>query len=559
MKKALAIAVLLVLAVAAALAPAAEAKTAFTDVSIGKVALAPLPHGRSALLVRVAYPISLLGRRLGIEVFVDSPAGAPQRLFGRQVALSGGLQRTPERRGRFRFIHQVVLDAAQTKIAREAGRVGVRADGSLDVDHDGVPELSATGQDTRPLGGSGAPACATVPLLRSYYSHRVSTKLPVCTTPIKWRVKQGPEHGTVRIRDGWLRYVPAAKYRGTDTLELAGSPVGGAGASAAPIPEPVVVKVGSAAHAVVRAMGDSVTAGFGYYEEGASMPFTSLYECKPGGIYNDACSSNSSVRKNTAEKVVYSPDYGLANDVSWAAQWANEHGITNYKNFAITGSEPVDWAPGGRLYAATRQIEGERPEYILMTIGANPLLSEMLFGVDNMGCAIWSDFFEKYDLCIEEAFAEVKLRLRLAALYKELLSRTGATIFLMQYPVTIPSTALAYTSTQIAEMGRLLNREIASVAGSLNPTRLQVVAPEHFNVGLDISPVYPAKYKCRLGYYVDGPSVQTTATQDELEIHPSFCSGPRPPGPEWVISGDTGIHPSATGYSHMASQVPAPE
>lgn len=26
----------------------------------------------------------------------------------------------------------------------------------------------------------------------------------------------------------------------------------------------------------------------------------------------------------------------------------------------------------------------------------------------------------------------------------------------------------------------------------------------------------------------------------------------------WVISGDTGIHPSTVGYAQMASQVPAP-
>jgi hypothetical protein len=40
--------------------------------------------------------------------------------------------------------------------------------------------------------------------------------------------------------------------------------------------------------------------------------------------------------------------------------------------------------------------------------------------------------------------------------------------------------------------------------------------------------------------------------------HPlSFCSGPAK-GPPWVISGDTGIHPSAAGYAHMAARVPAP-
>jgi hypothetical protein len=177
-----------------------------------------------------------------------------------------------------------------------------------------------------------------------------------------------------------------------------------------------------------------------------------------------------------------------------------------------------------------------------------------------MGCAIYADLFGRYDECIERAFAEVKLRKYLGSLYGDLVAKTSATIYLMQYHLAIPSTALAYTAFQIAEMGRLLNREIASVAAEVNPRRLQVVAPPHFNVGIDISPVYPSRYSCsRLGYRVDGPSVQIAATQGELLLaHPlSFCEGPSA-GPPWVISGDTGIHPSATGYTQMASQVPAP-
>ncbi|MFL5834806.1 MAG: M1 family metallopeptidase [Solirubrobacterales bacterium] len=47
--------------------------------------------------------------------------------------------------------------------------------------------------------------------------------------------------------------------------------------------------------------------------------------------------------------------------------------------------------------------------------------------------------------------------------------------------------------------------------------------------------------------------------QDELEGHAlSFCPGPAGGGKPWVINGDTGIHPSAAGYTQMASQVPAP-
>jgi hypothetical protein len=113
-------------------------------------------------------------------------------------------------------------------------------------------------------------------------------------------------------------------------------------------------------------------------------------------------------------------------------------------------------------------------------------------------------------------------------------------------------------------MDELLNREIAAVAAAVNPRRLQVVAPPHFNVGIDISPVYPSDFSCsELSYEVDGPSVQSIPTQTELKIlHPlSFCAGSTGDTSfyyPWVISADTGIHPSTVGYAQMASQVPAP-
>jgi hypothetical protein len=185
----------------------------------------------------------------------------------------------------------------------------------------------------------------------------------------------------------------------------------------------------------------------------------------------------------------------------------------------------------------------------------------MLFGIDHMGCAIYAQIFGNYRECIEEAFAEVKLHENLKRLYTDLVEHTSATVYLMQYHLSVPSIALAYSATQIAEMGKLLNQEIAAVAAEVNPQRLQVVTPPHFNVGIDVSPVYPSHFSCsRLGYKVDGPSVQSTPTQTELKVlHPlSFCKGPEGSGPPWVISGDTGIHPSAAGYAQMASQVPPP-
>jgi lysophospholipase L1-like esterase len=328
------------------------------------------------------------------------------------------------------------------------------------------------------------------------------------------------------------------------------------------IAAPVQIKVLPRADTSVRALGDSVTAGFGYYDDGSPMPFTSLFSCKPGErSYDDACSSNSLNRDDEEAAVEYAPDYGLSNNVSWAAQWSNEHGVTDYANFAVSGSEPADWSPGGQLYDTTKRIEAEDPDYIVMTIGANPLLSQMLFGIDEMGCAIWSDVFGEYRECIEEAFAKVSLAANLKALYTELVDNTRATIYLMQYPLSVPSTALAYSATQIAMTGQLLNDRIASVAAEVSTARLHPIAPPHFNVGLDISPVFPSEYSCsELGFEVDGRSVQSDPTQDELFLaHPlSFCSGPAK-DPPWVIGGDTGIHPSAAGYAQMASRLPAPE
>jgi lysophospholipase L1-like esterase len=313
---------------------------------------------------------------------------------------------------------------------------------------------------------------------------------------------------------------------------------------------------------VVRAMGDSVTAGFGFYGNGSAMGLLELYECKPfGEILDDACSSNSTATATGLKEVPYVSDYGLSNNVSWAAQWANEYGVTNYKNYAISGSEPINWAPGGSLYPTTQRIEAEDPDYILMTIGANPILADTLFGVGSNACALESDIFGGYSECVTEAFESVHLRAELKRLYTDLVQKTNATIYLMQYHLSIPSSALAYSVTQIAEMAKMMNETIASVASEVSPARLKVVAPPHFNVGVSLEPVYPSSHTCSyFEYGVDGPSVQATPTQDELEVsHPlSFCEGPQGGGEPWVISADTGIHPSPAGYHQMASQVPPP-
>ncbi|HEY2715935.1 MAG TPA: SGNH/GDSL hydrolase family protein [Solirubrobacterales bacterium] len=557
-------------------APGAGAQTARqprppAQLRIGHVTLsAPTPAGGAALLVPVHYPIQYSGRVVPLSVRFSEPGG---RFVGSLVLherIGAGLVRIGDRRRRFTFVHRVGLSPALARALRGGGlEVRIRAGGGLDVNEDGVPELTRRDQ-TPVLAPLQAPGngrlCSSVPRLRIAPGKAVSVPLPACTSAVRWRIAHSPASGRAKIRNGRLVYRAPKSFRGATGLVLRGRPQGVGAISAAGggagVPAPVQIFVGPPAGIVVRAMGDSVTAGFGYYGNGEEWPFLALPECRPAGPpYNDACSSNSEVSSDKSKLFEYAADYGLANNVSWAAQWANEYGVTNYENLAISGSEPSEWAPGGVLHEKTAQIESEDPDYILMTIGANPLLSEVLFGTNNWGCAIYTDFFGEFRECIERAFAKVDLQANLRKLYTDLVEHTRATIYLMQYPLTVPSVAIAYTATQIAEMGQLLDAEIAKVAGEVSPTRLRVIAPPHFNVGIDVSPVYPSNYSCsRLGFEVDGPSVQSDPTEDELEIlHPfSFCAGPVPPGPPWVISGDTGIHPSAAGYTQMASQVPAP-
>ncbi|HYC80626.1 MAG TPA: SGNH/GDSL hydrolase family protein [Solirubrobacterales bacterium] len=572
MKRALAALAVVAMLLAAPLAGAKPQPRPPAKVQIGHVSLsAPTLPGGAALLVPVHYPIHFSGRVMPLTVQLRQPGGRVTESWVLHERIGAGLLRIGERRRRFTFVHRVGLTPALARQVREGLEVKVMAGGKLDVNEDGKPEMVSRDQTTpaRPLlrPGNGR-LCSSVPRLRIGRGKTVSIPLPACTASVRWRVTGSPDAGREQIRNGRLFYHAPRAFRGATGLVLRGRPRGvGAISSAAGgeagVPAPVQIYVEPASGIVVRAMGDSVTAGFGYYGDGEDWPLPALLFCRPAGPpYNDACSSNSEILSNKSSAFEYVPDYGLANNVSWAAQWADRYGVTNYENLAISGSEPKEWAPGGILHETTAQIESADPDYILMTIGANPLLSEVLFGSDNMRCAIYSDLFGNFAECVEKAFAKVELQTDLRKLYTDLVEHTQATIYLMQYPLSVPSVALAYSSTQIAQMGQLLNREIAKVAGEVNAQRLQIVAPPHFNVGVSVEPVYPSAYSCsRLGFKVDGPSVQSEPTQDELEVlHPfSFCAGPVPSGPPWVISGDTGIHPSAAGHAQMAAQLPAPE
>lgn len=526
----------------------AQARVERPEVRVGHPAIGASANGLASILAPVRYPIQLAGRLTETRIALVDDGGRTIRSWVLHERLSRGQIRLPDRRRHFTFVHKVGLDAGLSRRLRRGAWVRVQAGGKVDIEGDGKPELRSSDISESRALGMRRQVCSSIPHLRVKRGARVSLPLPVCSKDPDWLVSLSQSRGSVRVRGGRLIYKAPQRFRGSDQIKLLGRGTR----------QYARVTVGAPSGLVVRALGDSVTAGFGYFSSGKQMVFEELLDCRPAEKqFNDACSSNSVGEESKEGPVEYAPDYGLANNVSWAAQWANEYGVTNFKNFAVSGSEPGNWAPGGGFYATTRQVESEDPDYILLTLGANPLLSNVLFGLRNMECGVESELPE-FETCVREEFAKVGLRQNLRSVYADLVNRTTATIFLMQYHLSVPWSALAYSSTEIALMGKLLNLEIASVAAEVGSSRLRVVAPPHFNVGVDVSPVYPSRYTCRV-YPVDGPSVQSSGTQDELESHVlSFCSGPAGGGPPWVINGDTGIHPSATGYTQMASQLPAP-
>ncbi len=547
-------------------------------VALAAVALLPTgadAAGRSSGLIRLAgygsnwkvlLPLELPLRSAGLGVRGRLSIDAPQRSWTIRWRFSShaGRIRLGDQRQKFTYVKGI---AVPTAVARAVLRHPMASSISSNVDYE-LPSV-ALGQDqgagfsSAQAGVPRAPAgfCETLPRVvvppATGKARRIA--LPSCGRKLNWRISEQPKKGRVSHRGGALVYRSSGRP-GADEIVIDGYRKGRLMAR-----QRVQIRLSAEAPSTVSvvALGDSVTAGFGYFgSTGKQMGLAQLLKCRPGAtVFNDACSSNSTnTNSSVGTKPNYLPDFGLSRNISWAAQWANQYGITEYENYAVTGSAPTDWLPGGQFNSTLKSIESQDPDYILMTIGANPLLSDVLFGIDNMGCALESHIFGDFRQCVLDAFASVDLDQRLSELYTSLVENTTSRIVLMQYHLAIPSSALAYSSSQLEMMTELLNGIIADEAGQVSASRITVISPPRFDIGIDMSPQYPSNFSCSyLGYKVDGPSVQSTLTQDELLVnHPlSFCSGPAV-GPPWIISGDTGIHPSAAGYMHMASQVPAP-
>jgi lysophospholipase L1-like esterase len=423
-------------------------------------------------------------------------------------------------------------------------------------------------------GGRRSPSCTSrhlVTRFRTAVRVRIACRgsrlrpLRVVTGPFSGRLRAIRRSGTPRRRTLTARLRPARSFVGSDVVLAEASGDGGGDVGVAAV---------STLPWRLRALGDSVTAGFGFFENGEPMSALDLPECKPGDVVTNRCSSNSDAGPGYTGPPEWSADFGLANDVSWAAQFAN--GLQGggqvtapdmFQNLAVTGSAPGDWLPGGILADQLAAIVAENPELIAFTMGANPLLTDILLTGSGEGCS-FTDTVAALVACIQPFFDQVQLTARLQQFYTALLAAPDSQVLTFQYHLAVPSATL-FDTWQLEAMTDYFNSQIATaVANTRNALpqqaeRLILVRAQtdpaspspqqvpRFDIGLPPDgQSWRPPYNCGRNDLVDGPSNQSLPTQDEFQLeHPlAYCEGP-----EWIIGADSGIHPNRAGYAAFAT------
>jgi lysophospholipase L1-like esterase len=325
----------------------------------------------------------------------------------------------------------------------------------------------------------------------------------------------------------------------------------------------------------MRAIGDSVTAGFGYYANGGVMKVDQLLSCKPGAVVTNRCSSNSDAGPGYDGPPDWTADFGLANNISWPAQFAN--GIQGgghvtapdmFQNRAVTGSAPSDWLPGGILNDELKAVVAENPDLIAFTLGANPLLTDILLTTAGERCA-FTESVAALQACIQPFFDQEQLVPRLGQVYAALLAAPDSTLVTFQYHLAVPSANL-FATWQLEAIADFFNAQIATavantkaalpgqakrlilIQAQTDPATPSAQTLPRFNIGLPPDgQSWNPPYNCGvlINDFVDGQSHQSSPTQTEfrLESPAHFCGGP-----PWIIRADSGIHPNSAGYTQFA-------
>jgi lysophospholipase L1-like esterase len=289
----------------------------------------------------------------------------------------------------------------------------------------------------------------------------------------------------------------------------------------------------------VRAIGDSVTAGFGYCGTGDSVcggrqdsefGVFRLFGCATGPL-DDRCSSN------------FGNPSGSGSDVSWTAQFAHSEGVQDFQNFAVTGSTPTDWDSGGPFTARLSQVVSDNPNLTLMTLGANPILKEFTRG-EGVPCLVFGSI-SQVSACVQHVLAQNKSQEHLENIYARLLSAPKNQVVVLLYHNPVPSLAagralrpkVAVLMQQINEM---VHRAV-SASQSRFPGRMTLLTPGSSPWGLD--------HQCT--------PVQALMVAEWFASFGRSGLSPRHASTPWVLSNDVCTHPTIAGHEKFAGPLSA--
>jgi uncharacterized protein with LGFP repeats/lysophospholipase L1-like esterase len=249
-----------------------------------------------------------------------------------------------------------------------------------------------------------------------------------------------------------------------------------------------------------RALGDSVTAAFGYDDRGRELSGGQVLSCVLGDVAAASCQS---------------PD-----QVAYPARFAARYGLSDWRNDAVSGSTPASWLgleKKSDLSSKLQRMVADHPDLVVMTLGANPLLKSFLLGRATP-CTFPGLFVvERTELCIAGELLANDLVRRLTAVYGRVLADPRTSLIVMRYHATNP-----HLKVQRDWQVKLL---LAQVNGSIASAIKNVDAAKRDRIRL-IDPGSFASHGCR----------------------------DRDP---WVLRADDCIHPNAQGHRQFAAAMDA--
>lgn len=355
--------------------------------------------------------------------------------------------------------------------------------------------------------------------------------------------------------------------------------------------------------AKVTFIGDSVTAGFGYcgHEDKWDVTcglngemanrwvgFSSLAVCKPPEAPNDACSNNNYKGKPWSRPPWTKGSH--APDIAYPFQLAKEQAESSVEpkavvsDWAMTGSTPIQWDPRRGLFARretdptagmfAKHLGELNHQYVGMTLGANPLLSEFTdveyldWSVTEGKCVPstghWDEGAERWYAgplanplrCLRTRWDDLHQTEHLAHVYEALLEQGNRVIVLGYYRGCSWSFGNWQPSASFIHgpaYGRGCKTELRPISKT-DPTKVsqweQAIA---IGSGLD-NLIQKAVERARHEAAQKWPNtnraqniVFTVPDAAEWEAHQ-----PHSPNGSWVFLNDTWIHPSKAGATNLA-------